>query len=69
MVRSSRLLVGNTNPIEASPGTIRGDLCAHISRYVRTHTHSNLHKLPYTNHIVSLHESVGSSLPLFVSEM
>lgn len=34
VVRSSRMLVGNTNPVEAPPGTIRGDFCAHISRNV-----------------------------------
>ncbi|XP_042196908.1 nucleoside diphosphate kinase, mitochondrial isoform X1 [Callorhinchus milii] len=32
VVRMSRAMVGDTNPAEARPGTIRGDLCAHISR-------------------------------------
>ncbi|XP_062387814.1 nucleoside diphosphate kinase, mitochondrial isoform X1 [Sardina pilchardus] len=34
VVRSSRMLVGHTNPAEAPPGTIRGDFCIHISRNV-----------------------------------
>lgn len=34
VVRTSRLMVGNTNPAEAYPGTIRGDYSVHISRNV-----------------------------------
>ncbi|KAK7167175.1 hypothetical protein R3I94_001545 [Phoxinus phoxinus] len=34
VVRSSRMLVGDTDPAEASPGTIRGDYSVHISRNV-----------------------------------
>ncbi|XP_012676966.1 nucleoside diphosphate kinase, mitochondrial [Clupea harengus] len=34
VVRSSRMLVGDTNPAEAPPGTIRGDFSIHISRNV-----------------------------------
>ncbi|XP_056117710.1 nucleoside diphosphate kinase A-like [Rhinichthys klamathensis goyatoka] len=34
VVRSSRMLVGDTNPADASPGTIRGDFSVHISRNV-----------------------------------
>ncbi|XDV12410.1 hypothetical protein PO909_001102 [Leuciscus waleckii] len=34
VVRSSRMLVGDTDPAEASPGTIRGDFSVHISRNV-----------------------------------
>ncbi|XP_066497891.1 nucleoside diphosphate kinase, mitochondrial isoform X2 [Hoplias malabaricus] len=33
VVKSTRMLLGNTNPAEASPGTIRGDFSIHISRY------------------------------------
>lgn len=33
VVRSSRMLVGDTDPAGAAPGTIRGDLSVHISRY------------------------------------
>ncbi|ROI15883.1 Nucleoside diphosphate kinase, mitochondrial [Anabarilius grahami] len=32
VVRSSRILVGDTDPAEAAPGTIRGDFSVHISR-------------------------------------
>uniref|UniRef100_A0A671RYP7 Nucleoside diphosphate kinase n=1 Tax=Sinocyclocheilus anshuiensis TaxID=1608454 RepID=A0A671RYP7_9TELE len=34
VVRSSRMLVGSTDPAEAAPGTIRGDFSVHISRNV-----------------------------------
>lgn len=34
VVRSSRMLVGLTDPAEASPGTIRGDFSVHVSRNV-----------------------------------
>ncbi|XP_056117711.1 nucleoside diphosphate kinase A-like [Rhinichthys klamathensis goyatoka] len=34
VVRSSRMLVGDTDPADASPGTIRGDFSVHISRNV-----------------------------------
>ncbi|XP_051573101.1 nucleoside diphosphate kinase, mitochondrial [Myxocyprinus asiaticus] len=34
VVRSSRMLVGDTDPAKAAPGTIRGDLSVHISRNV-----------------------------------
>ncbi|KAL2100889.1 hypothetical protein ACEWY4_002650 [Coilia grayii] len=34
VVRSSRMLVGDTNPTQALPGTIRGDFSVHISRNV-----------------------------------
>ncbi|XP_072916172.1 nucleoside diphosphate kinase, mitochondrial [Hemitrygon akajei] len=32
VVKVSRMMVGATSPGEALPGTIRGDLCVHISR-------------------------------------
>ncbi|XP_078096593.1 nucleoside diphosphate kinase, mitochondrial [Mustelus asterias] len=31
-VSVSRMMVGDTNPAEARPGTVRGDFCVHISR-------------------------------------
>ncbi|XP_006637116.1 nucleoside diphosphate kinase, mitochondrial [Lepisosteus oculatus] len=34
VVRTSRLMVGDTNPAEAHPGTVRGDFSIHISRNV-----------------------------------
>ncbi|KAI7803419.1 nucleoside diphosphate kinase, mitochondrial isoform X1 [Triplophysa rosa] len=34
VVRSSRMLVGDTDPAGAAPGTIRGDFSVHISRNV-----------------------------------
>lgn len=39
VVRSSRMLVGDTDPAEAAPGTIRGDFSVHISRYLYTLVH------------------------------
>ncbi|GCB71510.1 nucleoside diphosphate kinase, mitochondrial [Scyliorhinus torazame] len=32
VVSVSRMMVGDTNPAAARPGTVRGDLCVHISR-------------------------------------
>ncbi|XP_043567437.1 nucleoside diphosphate kinase A-like isoform X1 [Chiloscyllium plagiosum] len=32
VVRISRMMVGDTDPALAQPGTVRGDLCVHISR-------------------------------------
>ncbi|XP_007237610.3 nucleoside diphosphate kinase, mitochondrial isoform X1 [Astyanax mexicanus] len=34
VVKSTRMLVGNTNPAEADPGTLRGDFSIHISRNI-----------------------------------
>uniref|UniRef100_A0AAY4CXW7 Nucleoside diphosphate kinase n=1 Tax=Denticeps clupeoides TaxID=299321 RepID=A0AAY4CXW7_9TELE len=34
VVKSTRMLVGDTNPAEAKPGTIRGDFSIHISRNI-----------------------------------
>ncbi|XP_017575736.1 nucleoside diphosphate kinase, mitochondrial isoform X2 [Pygocentrus nattereri] len=33
VVKSTRMLVGNTNPAEAAPGTLRGDFSVHVSRF------------------------------------
>ncbi|XP_067859698.1 nucleoside diphosphate kinase-like isoform X1 [Heptranchias perlo] len=32
VVKMSRTMVGDTSPAKAHPGTVRGDLCVHISR-------------------------------------
>lgn len=34
VVRTSRMMVGKTNPAEADPGTVRGDFGIHVSRNV-----------------------------------
>ncbi|XP_073916594.1 nucleoside diphosphate kinase 3 [Castor canadensis] len=34
VVRASRALIGDTNPVEASPGTIRGDFCVEVGKNV-----------------------------------
>lgn len=34
MVKSARKLIGATNPLEAEPGTIRGDLAVEVGRNV-----------------------------------
>ncbi|KAG8508938.1 Nucleoside diphosphate kinase, mitochondrial, partial [Galemys pyrenaicus] len=36
VVSTSRAMIGHTNAAEAAPGTIRGDLSAHVSRYPPT---------------------------------
>uniref|UniRef100_A0A670ZBC8 Nucleoside diphosphate kinase, mitochondrial n=1 Tax=Pseudonaja textilis TaxID=8673 RepID=A0A670ZBC8_PSETE len=33
VVKTSRAMVGETNPAEAKPGTVRGDFSVHVSRY------------------------------------
>ncbi|KAK3520391.1 hypothetical protein QTP70_024141 [Hemibagrus guttatus] len=34
VIKSTRMLVGHTNPAEAEPGTLRGDFSIHVSRNV-----------------------------------
>uniref|UniRef100_A0A670ZBC5 Nucleoside diphosphate kinase n=1 Tax=Pseudonaja textilis TaxID=8673 RepID=A0A670ZBC5_PSETE len=34
VVKTSRAMVGETNPAEAKPGTVRGDFSVHVSRNV-----------------------------------
>ena len=34
VIRQGRKLVGATNPLEANPGTIRGDFCISVGRNV-----------------------------------
>ncbi|XP_067334156.1 nucleoside diphosphate kinase, mitochondrial isoform X2 [Channa argus] len=34
VVQTSRTMVGHTNPVEAPPGTVRGDFSIHVSRNV-----------------------------------
>ncbi|KAI5619130.1 nucleoside diphosphate kinase, mitochondrial [Silurus asotus] len=34
VIKSTRMLVGDTNPAEAAPGTLRGDFSIHVSRNV-----------------------------------
>ncbi|XP_058013735.1 nucleoside diphosphate kinase, mitochondrial [Ahaetulla prasina] len=34
VVKTSRAMVGETNPVEAKPGTVRGDFSVHVSRNV-----------------------------------
>ncbi|XP_032086210.1 nucleoside diphosphate kinase, mitochondrial isoform X1 [Thamnophis elegans] len=34
VVKTSRVMVGETNPAEAKPGTVRGDFSVHVSRNV-----------------------------------
>ncbi|XP_062387815.1 nucleoside diphosphate kinase, mitochondrial isoform X2 [Sardina pilchardus] len=46
VVRSSRMLVGHTNPAEAPPGTIRGDFCIHISSDLTIQPHL-MENLPF----------------------
>lgn len=33
VVKTSRAMVGETNPVEAKAGTVRGDFSVHVSRY------------------------------------
>lgn len=32
MVKTGRVMLGETNPADSKPGTIRGDLCVEIGR-------------------------------------
>lgn len=34
VIKTSRLMIGATNPLTASPGTVRGDLAVHVGRNV-----------------------------------
>lgn len=34
MVKTGRVMLGETNPFDSKPGTIRGDLCVQVGRYV-----------------------------------
>lgn len=34
MVKTARKMLGETNPAESLPGTIRGDFCVEVSRLV-----------------------------------
>ena len=34
VVKSARLMIGATNPLESAPGTIRGDLAVEVGRNV-----------------------------------
>ncbi|XP_065098469.1 NME/NM23 nucleoside diphosphate kinase 2a [Paramisgurnus dabryanus] len=34
VIKTSRVMLGETNPIDSKPGTIRGDLCVQVSRNI-----------------------------------
>ena len=34
VIKTGRKLVGATNPLDAEPGTIRGDFCVEVGRFV-----------------------------------
>ena len=34
MVKTGRKMLGATNPLDSNPGTIRGDFCIDVGRYV-----------------------------------
>ena len=34
MVKTGRVMLGETNPADSKPGTIRGDLCIQVGRFV-----------------------------------
>ena len=34
VVKTSRLMIGSTNPLVSAPGTVRGDLAVHVGRNV-----------------------------------
>ncbi|KAJ1125289.1 hypothetical protein NDU88_003721 [Pleurodeles waltl] len=34
VVKTGRVMLGETNPVDARPGTIRGDFCVQVGRYV-----------------------------------
>lgn len=34
MIKTGRVMLGETNPMDSKPGTIRGDLCVQVGRYI-----------------------------------
>ncbi|KAJ1125669.1 hypothetical protein NDU88_004092 [Pleurodeles waltl] len=34
VVKTGRVMLGETNPVDSKPGTIRGDFCVQVARYV-----------------------------------
>jgi len=34
VVKTGRVMLGETNPADSKPGTIRGDLCIQVGRFV-----------------------------------
>lgn len=34
VVKTGRVMLGETNPVDSKPGTIRGDLCVQVGRYI-----------------------------------
>lgn len=34
VVKTGRVMLGETNPADSKPGTIRGDFCIQVGRYV-----------------------------------
>lgn len=34
VVKTGRVMLGETNPFDSKPGTIRGDLCVQVGRYI-----------------------------------
>ncbi|XP_043567438.1 nucleoside diphosphate kinase-like isoform X2 [Chiloscyllium plagiosum] len=52
VVRISRMMVGDTDPALAQPGTVRGDLCVHISRYrLQNYVHAEQKKQSTTSRL------------------
>lgn len=39
MVKTARKMLGETNPADSLPGTIRGDFCVEVSRLVCVYVH------------------------------
>lgn len=36
VIKTGRVMLGETNPMDSKPGTIRGDLCVQVGRYICT---------------------------------
>lgn len=34
VIKTGRVMLGETNPMDSKPGTIRGDLCVQVGRYI-----------------------------------
>lgn len=34
VIKTGRVMLGETNPFDSKPGTIRGDLCVQVGRYI-----------------------------------
>lgn len=65
MVKTGRVMLGETNPFDSKPGTIRGDLCVQVGRYIMKLLISSKHaKCPVVCHDIC-HDICRNCAPSF----